>query len=32
MLCKILDFQDRDYDEYRLLGHKVPVLTSQETY
>jgi hypothetical protein len=31
MLCKIWGFHSGDYEEYRLLGYKIPVRTSQET-
>jgi hypothetical protein len=31
MLCKIWGFHGSDYEEYRLLGYKNPVRTSQET-
>jgi hypothetical protein len=32
MLCKILGFHGGDHEEWRLLGYKNPVRTSQETY
>jgi hypothetical protein len=32
MLCKILLFHGGDYEEWRLLGYKNPVHTSQETH
>jgi hypothetical protein len=32
MLCKIWDFRGSDYEEFRLLGYKNPVRTSQETH
>jgi hypothetical protein len=30
--CKILGFRGGDYEEYRLLGYKNPLRTSQETH
>jgi hypothetical protein len=32
MLCKIWGFHGGDYEEFRLLGYKNPVRTSQETH
>jgi hypothetical protein len=32
MLCKIWGFHGGDYEEFRLLGYKTPVRTSQETH
>jgi hypothetical protein len=32
MLCKIWRFHGSDYEEFRLLEYKNPVLTSQETH
>jgi hypothetical protein len=32
MLCNILGLHGVDYEEYRLLGYKNPVRTSQETH
>jgi hypothetical protein len=32
MLCKIWGFHGGDYEEWRLLGYKTPVRTSQETH
>jgi hypothetical protein len=32
MLCKIRGFHGGDYEEYRLLGYKNPVPTSQEMH
>jgi hypothetical protein len=32
MLCKILGFHGSDYEEWRLLGYKNPVHTSQESH
>jgi hypothetical protein len=32
MLCKIWGFHGSDYEEYRLLGYKNPVRTSQEAH
>jgi hypothetical protein len=32
MQCKILGFHGGDYEEWRLLGYKTPVRTSQETH
>jgi hypothetical protein len=31
MLCKIWDFHGGDFEEFRLLGYKNPVRTSQDT-
>jgi hypothetical protein len=31
-ICKIWGFHGGDYEEYRLLGYKNPVPTSQDTY
>jgi hypothetical protein len=32
MLCKISGFHGGDYEEFRLLGYKNSVCTSQETH
>jgi hypothetical protein len=32
MLCKIWGFHGGDYEEWRFLGYKNPVRTSQETH
>jgi hypothetical protein len=31
-VCRIFGFHSCDYEECRLLGHKTPVRTSQETH
>jgi hypothetical protein len=31
MLCKVCGFHGGDYEEWRLVGYKNPVHTSQET-